>query len=299
MTKVRTNQLAQTGAALGQALVWNGTDWLPANIVDAGALRASLFDAAGDLLIGTADNVGARLAKGTALQVLRVNAAGTTLEYATPPALLTVQDENVTVASGVSQLDFQGAGVTASIGTGEVIVTVPGPAGLVSAKGDLLVGTGAGSIARLPIGTDNFVLIADSSQPDGVRWDAASTTTGGSRTTVSYTTSSLIAGARETGIISMGAAYRLYKLAVSAKCRVRVYVSTATRDADATRPIGTDPGQNSGLMLEYVATSAGTYILSPMVDGFANSGANAALTIDNTDTVSAAITATLTYLETE
>jgi hypothetical protein len=39
---------------------------------------------------------------------------------------LTVQDENGAVASGVTQIDFQGAGVTATAGTGEVVVTIPG-----------------------------------------------------------------------------------------------------------------------------------------------------------------------------
>lgn len=39
---------------------------------------------------------------------------------------LTVQDENGNVATGVTQLDFQGAGVTAAAGTGEVVVTIAG-----------------------------------------------------------------------------------------------------------------------------------------------------------------------------
>lgn len=39
---------------------------------------------------------------------------------------LTVQDENSNVSTSVTQIDFQGAGVTASSGTGEVVVTIPG-----------------------------------------------------------------------------------------------------------------------------------------------------------------------------
>jgi hypothetical protein len=42
---------------------------------------------------------------------------------------LTVQDENGTVASGVTQIDFQGAGVTAAAGSGEVVVTITGAGG--------------------------------------------------------------------------------------------------------------------------------------------------------------------------
>lgn len=39
---------------------------------------------------------------------------------------LSVQDEDGTAIAGVTQLDFQGAGVTAAAGTGEVVVTIPG-----------------------------------------------------------------------------------------------------------------------------------------------------------------------------
>lgn len=47
--------------------------------------------------------------------------------WATPAAgSLTVQDENTNISTGVTQIDFQGAGVTATAGTGEVIVTIPG-----------------------------------------------------------------------------------------------------------------------------------------------------------------------------
>jgi hypothetical protein len=43
-----------------------------------------------------------------------------------PPAAagITIQDEGVTVATGVTQLDFHGAQVDAVLGTGEVVVTV-------------------------------------------------------------------------------------------------------------------------------------------------------------------------------
>ena len=72
---------------------------------------------------------------------------------------LVVQDENSNVSTAVTQIDFQGAGVTATTGAGEVIVTIPGagggPSGLVptsktgnytASPGDLvLANTGSGS----------------------------------------------------------------------------------------------------------------------------------------------------------
>lgn len=45
------------------------------------------------------------------------------------------------------------------------------------AKGDLAVGTGADTADNLAVGTDGYVLTADSAEPTGIKWAAA---TGGS-----------------------------------------------------------------------------------------------------------------------
>ena len=46
---------------------------------------------------------------------------------------------------------------------------------LIDAKGDLLVGTANDTVARLPIGTDTYILTADSTQTSGIKWSAPST----------------------------------------------------------------------------------------------------------------------------
>jgi hypothetical protein len=52
--------------------------------------------------------------------------------------------------------------------TGEAILDA-----LIDAKGDLIVGTAADTPARLAVGTDTQVLVADSTQATGLRWAAA------------------------------------------------------------------------------------------------------------------------------
>ena len=56
---------------------------------------------------------------------------------------------------------------------------------LIDAKGDLIVGSAADTAARLAVGTNNYVLTADSSATNGVKWAAASS---GALTLISTTT---------------------------------------------------------------------------------------------------------------
>lgn len=62
-------------------------------------------------------------------QVPTVNTTTNALEFKDLPGL-TIQDEDATIATGITKLDFQGAGVTASPGVaGEVILSIPGGGG--------------------------------------------------------------------------------------------------------------------------------------------------------------------------
>lgn len=70
---------------------------------------------------------------------------------------LSVQDENGTAITSVTQLDFQGAGVSAASGTGEVVVTIPGGSGyvyrdrLVATAGQNTLTLGATPVANSPL----------------------------------------------------------------------------------------------------------------------------------------------------
>lgn len=123
---------------------------------------------------------------GSALQVLRVNAGGTALEYASSGAGSVT---SVNVSGGTTGLTTSGGPITGSgtITLGGTLAIASGGTGQsdktsafdalapTTTKGDLIVNTGTDNV-RLPVGTNDYVLIADSTQTTGVRWGAVSGT---------------------------------------------------------------------------------------------------------------------------
>lgn len=154
----RLSQLHQSGATAGQVPVWDDTAglWAPGTPSGGGYTDEQVRDVIGAALVaGTGitvtvndagdtitiavdtaaeiervvDAVAAALVAGTNTTIVYDDALGTitiSSSGGSSSSSLAVQDEGVTVASGVTQIDFQGAGVTAAAGTGEVVVTIPG-----------------------------------------------------------------------------------------------------------------------------------------------------------------------------
>jgi hypothetical protein len=90
-----------------------------------------------------------------------------------------------------------GTGISVASGTGPIPVVTNTMATAVDAKGDLIVGTGADTFARLAVGTNGHTLVADSVEATGLKWaapaggspnsDSAEVTTGQTTTSTSYT----------------------------------------------------------------------------------------------------------------
>ncbi len=114
---------------------------IPGGGADATKVDKATLDA-NSVLYATVDDTPAALAMAASTIVARL-AAGN-IVAATPAQLRTLLDVPT---------------------TGEAILDV-----LVDAKGDLLAGSAADTVARLPIGTNGFVLRADSAEATGLKW---------------------------------------------------------------------------------------------------------------------------------
>jgi hypothetical protein len=79
----------------------------------------------------------------------------------------------VSVSGGGDVTEVQaGTGISVASGTGPIPVVTNTMATAVDAKGDLIVGTGADTFARLAVGTNGHTLVADSAEATGLKWAA-------------------------------------------------------------------------------------------------------------------------------
>lgn len=115
-------------------------------------------------------------------------------------------------------------------------------------------------------------------------------------------TGSLADGASENLIITGYKGYILYRIQTDAAAWVRLYSSTAARDADASRLEGTDPLPGTGVIAEVITTGNETVLITPGAIGFSTEltpDTNIPCTITNKSGITTTITVTVTALQIE
>lgn len=152
-------------------------------------------------------------------------------------------------------------------------------------------------------GRYNLVVEIPGEDPITHPTNAVDTAVSAERKTATVTTPSLGVNVAHEGTIELAKSFRLIKMVTNRPCRVRLYTTPAARAGDAARPVGTDPGQNTGNTFEAITVSGFlTLDLTPQVDGSnleATSTSAIPYSIQNRDTVAGTVTVTFTYFATE
>jgi hypothetical protein len=82
-----------------------------------------------------------------------------------------------------------------------------------------------------------------------------------SRSNVTVYSGSIANNANANVSATIAKSYMLYKVTATANSWVRLYSNVATRTADASRSINTDPGPNAGVMAEIITGTANSIVL--------------------------------------
>ena len=124
-------------------------------------------------------------------------------------------------------------------------------------------------------GTYKYICTSHASMiGDIVIKDPSASAGGAARVTETETTASI--GAGTTGNVSfatLGKSFAIQKVTAEKESWIRIYSDTASRTADASRTQGTDPADGSGVIAEFIATSANTvFKVTPAIYGWLDDG---------------------------
>lgn len=148
--------------------------------------------------------------------------------------------------------------------------TVPGPVGATGPAGPAgpsgppgATGADGGVGPAGPAGATGSTGADGATGPVGPEGPQGPTGSLPARQDVVLTTASLALNASESGTAALGKSYRLIRVATDRAARVRLYTTMAKRDADAARPVGTDPAGDHGLVMELITGADLDYDLTP------------------------------------
>ena len=137
------------------------------------------------------------------------------------------------------------------------------------------------------------IVIADPSSSGG---------SGASRVQEAETTGSIADGASgSVQYATLGKSFALQKVQVDKQAWIRIYSDTASRTSDASRTQGTDPADGSGVIAEFIATSANTtFKVTPSIMGWLdNSETEVPVAIQNNSGSTGTVTVTIDALKLE
>ena len=158
-----------------------------------------------------------------------------------------------------------GTGISGGGTSGDVTIT-NSMATAIDAKGDLIVGTGADAFSRLAVGTNNYVLVADSTQATGVKWAAPAgggkvlqVVQGTTTTSTTISTSTLTDTTITATITPSASTSKILVLVMSNPDYYRTSGANATMDAvvkrDTTTILDFATGDKSATYIEVTSAS--------------------------------------------
>lgn len=209
-----------------------------------------------------------------------------------------------------------GTGLSGGGSSGAVTITND-MATKIDAKGDLIIGTGADTYDRLAVGTNGYVLTADSTQTTGVKWAAAATggkvlqvvnatyATETTSTSSTYADTGLTATITPTlstsKILVLVTQQGVKKNATSSSSRIKIKLM---RGASDILKMGDDSANTNSALINNIGSVTASYLDSPATTSattyktqFASTQNTSAVYVQAYDTDTTAAVSTITLME--